>query len=206
MVLISIAFAARKIASAFEHPAIGRSQPREIDFVFLDLARKRAAGEVGETFFAPHDCSPDFHIKTIGNFQSHRFHGNTLCITLTLNYQYKTHDPSFGQIVVLGNGVQASLGSARRGELAVASRHRGLLAAAFSVSKSLVRCIHAKACCGETPLPTRRGGRYPGAAKMNRLALDKFVAAEFTAKRPSRIATHRLRFEIQILPKPNQGC
>ena len=65
---------------------------------------------------------------------------------------------------------------------------------------------------GESPLPrklsgqsTRRGGRYPGAAKMNRLALEKFVAAEFTAKRPSRMATHRLRVEIQILPKPNQG-
>ena len=71
MVLISIAFAARKIASALEHPAIGRSQPREIDFVLLDLARKRAAGEVGETFFAPRDGSPDFHIKTVGNLEGY---------------------------------------------------------------------------------------------------------------------------------------
>ena len=36
--------------------------------------------------------------------------------------------------------------------------------------------------------------------------VSRAVAAEFTAKRPSRIATHRLRFEIQILPKPNHGC
>jgi hypothetical protein len=87
MVLISIAFAARKIAGAFEHPAIGRSQPSEIDFVLLDLPRERAAGEVGEAFFAPRNGSPEFHIETIGDFQSDRFHGNTLCITLTLPCQ-----------------------------------------------------------------------------------------------------------------------
>ena len=66
---------------------------------------------------------------------------------LNVALSIRDHDPSFGQIVALGNGVRASLGSARCGELAVASRHRGLLAAAFSVSKSLVRCIQAKACC-----------------------------------------------------------
>jgi hypothetical protein len=42
---------------------------------------------VGETFFAPGDGSPDFQIKTIGNFQSHRFHGNTPGITATLPCQ-----------------------------------------------------------------------------------------------------------------------
>jgi hypothetical protein len=64
------------------HSAIGRSQPREIDFMLLlDLARKRTAGELGETFFAPRDGSPDSYIKTIGNFQRDCFHSNTRCIT-----------------------------------------------------------------------------------------------------------------------------
>jgi hypothetical protein len=85
MVFISITFAARKIASAFEHPAIGRSQPHEIDFVFFDLAGKRAAGEVRETFFPPRDGSLDFPIKTIWNFQRYCFHRNTTGITADLS-------------------------------------------------------------------------------------------------------------------------
>ncbi len=81
MVLISIAFAAGKIARAFEHAAIGRSQAREIDFVLLDLAGECAAGKVGKAFLAARDGSLDFHIKIIRDFQSHRFRRNTSCIT-----------------------------------------------------------------------------------------------------------------------------
>ena len=59
MVLFLIAFAARQIASASEHSAVGRSQLREIDFVPFSLGLKRAASGVGETLLTPREYWAD---------------------------------------------------------------------------------------------------------------------------------------------------
>jgi hypothetical protein len=77
MVFISVAFAAGKIARAFEHPAIGSGQTREIDFVLLGLAGEGTPGEIGEAFVSPGDRTPDFHVKVVGDFEGHGFHRNT---------------------------------------------------------------------------------------------------------------------------------
>jgi hypothetical protein len=63
-VSISIAFARGKIASAFEHPAIGCRELRKIRFGFLDFARKRTAGAIAAnfTFHTAFNDSLDFHI------------------------------------------------------------------------------------------------------------------------------------------------
>jgi hypothetical protein len=67
MVFISIAFAARKIACAFEHSSIRGGELREIDFSLLNFPRQSPPGKIGETLLSRCNCPPDFSVEALGN-------------------------------------------------------------------------------------------------------------------------------------------